>query len=82
MQDNTRDAFQVQEEKKVVSMCGTERGRYQGGPQGGYGHGHGHRIWWGEVDPPHVLIAVRLVMSHDFVPNHMCSVHIVIVLNM
>jgi hypothetical protein len=24
----------------------------------------------GEVDPPHVLIVVRLVMSHDFVPNH------------
>ena len=36
----------------------------------------------GEVDLPHVLIAVRLVMSHDFVPNCACSMHIVIVLRM
>jgi hypothetical protein len=36
----------------------------------------------GEVDPPHVLIVVRLVMSQDFVPNCMCFVHIVIVLSM
>jgi hypothetical protein len=36
----------------------------------------------GEVDPPHVLIVVILVMSHNFVPNHMFSVHIVIVLRM
>jgi hypothetical protein len=36
----------------------------------------------GEVDPPHVLITVRLVMSHDFVPNRVYSMHIVIVLSM
>jgi hypothetical protein len=30
-----------------------------------------------EVDPPHVSIAVRLVMSHNFTPNHELYVHIV-----
>jgi hypothetical protein len=34
------------------------------------------------VDPPHVSIAVRLVMSHDFALNRMSFMHIVIVLNM
>jgi hypothetical protein len=34
------------------------------------------------VDPPHVSIVVRLVMSHDFSLSCVCSVHIVIVLNM
>jgi hypothetical protein len=70
----------VQEEKKGGEHGGADRGGYQGGPQGGYGRG---RARYGrEVDPPHVSIAVRLVMSHDFAPNHTCSVHIVIVLNM
>jgi hypothetical protein len=35
-----------------------------------------------EVDPPHVLIAMRLVISYDFSPNHTYSMHIFIVLNM
>jgi hypothetical protein len=30
----------------------------------------------GDLDPPHVSIAVILVMSHYFVPNHTCSMHI------
>jgi hypothetical protein len=33
----------------------------------------------GDLDPTHILIAVRLVMSHNFVPNCTCFVHIVIV---
>ena len=40
MQDNTRDAFQVQEEHKGGECDGLERGRYQEGPIGGYGCGH------------------------------------------
>jgi hypothetical protein len=36
----------------------------------------------GEVYPPHVLITVILVMSHDFVPNCACSMHIVVVPSM
>jgi hypothetical protein len=35
-----------------------------------------------EVEPPHVLISVRLVMSHDFSPKYLLSVAIFIVLNM
>jgi hypothetical protein len=36
----------------------------------------------GEVDPPHVLIAKRLVMYQGFVRNSVCFVNTAIVLNM
>jgi hypothetical protein len=35
-----------------------------------------------EVEPPHVLIMVILVMSHGFIPNYMSYAHIFIVLSM
>jgi hypothetical protein len=83
MQDNTKMHSGYKRRKKGGEHGGTNRGRYQGGPRGGYGHGHGHEDMVEEVvDPPHVSIAVRLVMSHDFSLSHTCSVHIVIVLNM
>jgi hypothetical protein len=34
------------------------------------------------ANPPHVSIALRLVMSHDSTLSPTCSVHIFIVLNM
>jgi hypothetical protein len=64
MQDNTWEAFWVQEEKNGGECGGTEKGGYQGGPRGGYGCGRGHNMVVEVVDPPHVSIVVKLVMSH------------------
>jgi hypothetical protein len=75
MQDNTQDAFWVQEEQKGGEHGVTIEEDIKEDLEVGMDMVMDEDMVEEVEDPPHASIAVRLVMSHGSALSHMCSVH-------